>query len=158
MNIAPRAGFGGVPNAATHQLELVQNIMLTSASFGSRASELALVSGPRCQNFAVVGPLRVSLYAPQVPAKRALRLVRKGDMARALQLLQAEVLLSRHRPEAQQWLQRVIGMSVAHCFRQVCKLRPLLCATYSIAHSDLQDSLRSQIVIQLRLPSQIVCI
>lgn len=122
VNTASKDGLRGHAAAVSHQLELVQHIMLTSASFASRACAVALLSGPRCQNFAVFGPLRVSLYSPQVPAKRALRLVRKGDMARALQLLQAEVVTARHRPESRQWLQRVIGMSVAHCLRQVCAL------------------------------------
>eukprot|EP00892_Ulva_mutabilis_P008715 jgi/Ulvmu1/6215/UM028_0071.1 len=118
VNTAQRDGISSAPEAARHQLELVQHIMLTSASFASRSGAIALLSGPRCNNFAVYGPLRVSLYSPQVPAKRALRLVRRGDMARALQLLQAKLLSSRQRPDSHHWLQRVVGLSVAQCLRQ----------------------------------------
>lgn len=118
--MALKDGVSTASEAASHQLELVQHIMVTSASFASRNGAISLLSGPHCQNFAVYGPLRVSLYSPQVPAKRALRLVRKGDMARALQLLQAEILSPRQQPDSHQWLQRVVGLSVAQCLRQVC--------------------------------------
>lgn len=120
VNTASKEGIMGHPEVASHQLELVQHIMLTSGSFAARARTITLLSSPRYTNFAVFGPLRVSVYAPQVPAKRALRLVLKGDMERALLLLQAEVVASWHHPELQKWLQHVIGMAVAHCLRQVC--------------------------------------
>ena len=115
---AQEVGQANAPVTAVQTLELVQCEMLAPESFSQWPLRLNLHGGAACTNFLLTGSLRVSIYAPEAKAKRACRMVLKGDMQRVLALLHSE---ATGRSTADNvWMQRVIGTSVAYCLKRVC--------------------------------------
>ena len=115
---AQEVGQANAPVTAVQTLELVQCEMLAPESFSQWPLRLSLHGGATCTNFVLTGSLRVSIYAPEATAKRAYRMVLKGDMQRVLALLQSEAT-GRSTGDTV-WRQRIIGTSVAYCLRRVC--------------------------------------
>jgi hypothetical protein len=114
-------GGAGLPGPAMQHLELVQHVSLAPERFSPWPLRLALCGSFSCPNFVVLGKLRVSVFAPEATAKRAYRMVVRGDMPRVLALLQAERQTAAvSTPDTAAWQQRVIGMAIVQCLRQVC--------------------------------------
>lgn len=105
------------PACAGQTLELIQYEILAPESFSQWPLRLHLHGGAACTNFILAGSLRVSVYAPEATAKRAYRMVMKGDMQRVLDLLCSENIARSTGDNA--WQQRIIGISVAHCLKRV---------------------------------------
>lgn len=91
--------------------------MLAPGSFSQWPLRLTLHGGAACTNFILTGSLRVSIYAPEATAKRAYRMVLKGDMQRVLALLQSEATVRSVGDTV--WRQRIVGTSVAYCLKRV---------------------------------------
>jgi hypothetical protein len=93
-----------------------------------------LHGGAASTNFILTGALRVSVYAPEATAKRAHRMILKGDMHRVLALLQSEANVSTAGETG--WRQRAIGTAVAHCLKRVRCLCLFTCLSFYL-HFDL---------------------
>jgi hypothetical protein len=124
------------PETIVQSLELVQCEMLAPESFSQWPLRLALHGGAACANFILAGSMRVSIYAPEATAKRAYRMVLKGDMQRVLALLQSEANVSSAGDTV--WRQRIIGTSVAYCLKRVCFAAFLTCLQVDIRMAWLQ--------------------
>jgi hypothetical protein len=87
-----------------------------------------LHGGAASTNFILTGALRVSVYAPEATAKRAHRMILKGDMHHVLALLQSEANVSTAGETG--WRQRAIGTAVAHCLKRVRCLSLFTCLSF----------------------------
>lgn len=156
----PEASQTNAPGTAVQQLELVQCEMLAPESFSQWPLRLSLHGGAACTNFVLTGSLRVSVYAPEATAKRAYRMVLKGDMQRVFALLQSEATVPS--PQDSVWRQRIIGTSVAYCLKRVCllpaaarvKLR-FCCLLHSAKCPQSSGDTRN---VQMRLGAAIGCV
>lgn len=103
--------------AVPQRLELAQFVLLSPPSYATTATHpIRLLGGARSPRAIAFGPIKLSLFVPQAAAKQALRLLKKGDFAKVLQIV---AKVARTGGEEPAWLQPVLGAAVAECLDQV---------------------------------------
>jgi hypothetical protein len=106
--------------AAPQRLELAQFVLLSPPSYATTPMHpIRLLGGAHSPRAIAFGPIKISLFVPQASEKQALRLLRKGDFAKVLQIVGKVTQAGGEEPE---WLQPILGTAIAECLEQVPSL------------------------------------